>query len=75
MNGNDTYLLISFSFLACLIFSYIFDVYSGYQWTNKLEGMFKDVQLSKDVMQSFKAQYDPDNTIDIQLEVNVCTTG
>ena len=30
----------------------------GYIWTNKLEGMFKDVQLSKDLMQDFRKQYE-----------------
>jgi len=53
----------------------------GYQWTNKLEGMFKDVQLSKDLMAEFrKAEMQrnngqgpgPDEPV---LEVNVCTTG
>jgi len=48
----------------------------GYQWTNKLEGMFKDVQLSKDLMQNFKKVYDSDlDAAAVQLEVNVCTTG
>lgn len=52
---------------------------SGYQWTNKLEGMFKDVQLSKDLMTSFKKLHQDAPTADrdqeVQLEVNVCTTG
>jgi cullin 3 len=47
----------------------------GYQWTNKLEGMFKDVQLSKELMSKFKKLYDTEKQLDIQLEVNVCTTG
>jgi len=48
----------------------------GYQWTNKLEGMFKDVQLSKDMMQKFKKEvFDTEKNLDIQLDVNVCTTG
>jgi len=48
----------------------------GYQWTNKLEGMFKDVQLSKDMMQKFKKDvFDSEKNLDIQLDVNVCTTG
>jgi cullin 3 len=48
----------------------------GYQWTNKLEGMFKDVQLSKDLMLKFKKEvFDTEKNLDIQLDVNVCTTG
>jgi len=46
----------------------------GYQWTNKLEGMFKDVQLSKDLMSKYRKLYDADRA-EMQLEVNVCTTG
>lgn len=47
----------------------------GYQWTNKLEGMFKDVQSSKETMKKFKEQvsYDAENMLD--LDVSVCTTG
>jgi len=47
----------------------------GYQWTNKLEGMFKDVQLSKELMEKFKGQYDTSQAEDLQLDVIVCTTG
>jgi len=48
----------------------------GYQWTNKLEGMFKDVQLSREMMQKFKKEvYDTEKNEDLQLHVNVCTTG
>jgi len=48
----------------------------GYQWTNKLEGMFKDVQLSRDMMAKFKKDvYDPEKKDDLQFNVNVCTTG
>jgi len=47
----------------------------GYQWTNKLEGMFKDVQLSKDLMAEFKKVMTASVTSDVQLDVNVCTTG
>jgi len=48
----------------------------GYQWTNKLEGMFKDVQLSRDMMAKFKKEvYDTEKSEDLQLNVNVCTTG
>ena len=57
----------------------------GYQWTNKLEGMFKDVQLSKEMMLQFRKQSDSSSAAspagkkesgdEVQLEVNVCTTG
>jgi len=47
----------------------------GYQWTNKLEGMFKDVQLSKELMEKFKSHYDTTQNEDLQLDVIVCTTG
>jgi len=47
----------------------------GYQWTNKLEGMFKDVQLSKDLCTKFKGVFDTEKSLDIVLDVNVCTTG
>eukprot|EP00823_Brevimastigomonas_motovehiculus_P008277 TRINITY_DN7560_c0_g1_i1.p1 TRINITY_DN7560_c0_g1~~TRINITY_DN7560_c0_g1_i1.p1 ORF type:complete len:748 (-),score=168.05 TRINITY_DN7560_c0_g1_i1:227-2470(-) len=47
----------------------------GYQWTNKLEGMFKDIQLSKDLMTTFKEVYDTEKSADMQLNVTVCTTG
>jgi len=47
----------------------------GYQWTNKLEGMFKDVQLSKDLCAKFKGVFDTEKALDIVLDVNVCTTG
>lgn len=47
----------------------------GYQWTNKLEGMFKDVQLSKDLMTNFKKMFDAETSVEISLDVNVCTTG
>lgn len=30
------------------------------QWTNKLEGMFKDVQLSKEQMSKFNSMFDSD---------------
>jgi len=48
----------------------------GYQWTNKLEGMFKDVTMSKELMVKFKKEvFDTDKILDLQLNVNVCTTG
>lgn len=45
----------------------------GFNWSNKLEGMFKDVQMSKDLMNDFKSKLD--KPLEIQLDVNVCTTG
>lgn len=47
----------------------------GYQWTNKLEGMFKDVQMSKELLDKFKNVFDCSKNLNIQLDVNVCTTG
>ena len=47
----------------------------GYQWTNKLEGMFKDVQLSKENMLAFKKFYDTEKNDGLSLQVNVCTTA
>jgi cullin 3 len=47
-----------------------------YQWTNKLEGMFKDVQLSKDLQVAFKRMFEADDAAtSVALDVNVCTTG
>ena len=37
----------------------------GSQFTNKLEGMFKDVDLSRDIMMSFKTS--------VSLLVNLCS--
>ena len=37
--------------------------------------MFKDVQLSKDLMANFKKIFNAEQTLDIALDVNVCTTG
>jgi len=48
----------------------------GYQWTNKLETMFKDVQQSKLTVETFKKDiYDPDRNEDLSFHVNVCTKG
>eukprot|EP01023_Acetabularia_acetabulum_P049241 TRINITY_DN5249_c0_g1_i7.p1 TRINITY_DN5249_c0_g1~~TRINITY_DN5249_c0_g1_i7.p1 ORF type:complete len:627 (+),score=66.81 TRINITY_DN5249_c0_g1_i7:256-1881(+) len=50
----------------------------GAQFTNKLEGMFKDIDLSKDVMQSFKSFESTSNSKSakgIDLNVNVLTSG
>jgi cullin-4 len=41
-----------------------------------VQGMFKDVQLSRDMMTKFKREvYDTEKNEDLQLNVNVCTTG
>lgn len=47
---------------------------SGYQWTNKLETMFKDVQLSQDLMEGFRKIAEQRGFVS-ELHVNVCTTG
>mmetsp|Transcript_13691 Transcript_13691/g.33492 ORF Transcript_13691/g.33492 Transcript_13691/m.33492 type:complete len:746 (+) Transcript_13691:154-2391(+) len=48
---------------------------AGYQWTNKLEGMFKDVGLSKDLTQTFKKAFDTEKQCGVVFNVNVCTHG
>jgi cullin 3 len=48
---------------------------AGYQWCNKLEGMFKDVQASRDLMGKFKKQYDAEAKVGLDLAVNVCSSG
>lgn len=46
----------------------------GYQWTNRLEGMFRDVQNSQNMMLKFKG--DPRSSeLGLDLIVTVCTTG
>ena len=47
----------------------------GYQWTNKLEGMFKDVTLAKEQMRRFKKIYDTEKILGMSFDVNVCTSG
>lgn len=48
----------------------------GAAFTSKLEGMFKDMELSKDIMSSFK-QYlqNQPNPVPIDLTVNILTMG
>jgi len=48
---------------------------AGYQWCNKLEGMFKDVTLSKDLMTKFKTIWDTESKLGLDLSVNVCSSG
>ncbi|GMH32280.1 hypothetical protein BSKO_00114 [Bryopsis sp. KO-2023] len=49
----------------------------GSQFTNKLEGMFKDMDLSKDIMKSFKqSQIAKDrSSSSIEMNVHVLTSG
>jgi len=49
----------------------------GSQFTNKLEGMFKDIDISRDIMTGFKnsAQVQTKLKHGIELYVNVLTTG
>jgi cullin 4 len=50
----------------------------GSQFTTKLEGMFKDVDISRDVMRSFRADVDKFQKIEaagVELYVNVLTAG
>ena len=49
----------------------------GSQFTNKLEGMFKDIDISRDIMTGFKnsAQVQSKLKHGIELYVNVLTTG
>ena len=46
----------------------------GVSFTHKLEGMFKDVQLSADIMDEFKAS-EVGKRLDIEMDVKVLTTG
>ncbi|CAG5088020.1 Oidioi.mRNA.OKI2018_I69.PAR.g11705.t1.cds [Oikopleura dioica] len=46
----------------------------GGQFTQKLEGMFKDIELSREVMVQYKATPKCPDT-DIELSVNILTTG
>jgi len=48
---------------------------AGYQWCNKLEGMFKDVASSKDMGSKFKSIWDSEKNCGIDLQVNVCSSG
>ncbi|KAA6417758.1 MAG: ubiquitin- cullin 4 [Trebouxia sp. A1-2] len=49
----------------------------GSQFTNKLEGMFKDVDLSRDIMMSFKTSGSVKSRLPpgIDMNVNVLTSG
>jgi cullin 1 len=45
----------------------------GYQWTSKLESMFKDVQLSNELNVNFRRVHG--DKFGVELYTNVCTTG
>mmetsp|Transcript_9527 Transcript_9527/g.18629 ORF Transcript_9527/g.18629 Transcript_9527/m.18629 type:complete len:744 (+) Transcript_9527:126-2357(+) len=49
----------------------------GYQFTAKLEGMFKDINTSRDLHGAFRqhVQQLPDSSLGIDLQVKVLTTG
>ncbi|RUS21786.1 hypothetical protein BC937DRAFT_91460 [Endogone sp. FLAS-F59071] len=47
----------------------------GPGFTSKLEGMFKDIDLSRDIMTSFRNSKAHDQLHDIELYVNVLTQG
>ena len=49
----------------------------GYQFTSKLEGMFTDMKVSADTMESFRAaREDESSSVDgVELSVHVLTTG
>lgn len=49
--------------------------HGNFQWTNKLEGMFKDIQLSKEMIKSFLQGDGKNVAANIKLDVNVCTTA
>jgi cullin 3 len=49
--------------------------HSNYQFTNRLEGMFKDMTTSKELLTNFLAADGKQYAGRIQLEVNVCTTS
>lgn len=49
---------------------------AGYTWTNKLEGMFKDMQLSKEIMEEFKAsRKEALGAFDLTFDVTICKKG
>ncbi|KAM3586793.1 hypothetical protein VKS41_001850 [Umbelopsis sp. WA50703] len=47
----------------------------GPGFTSKLEGMFKDIDISRDLMTAFKNHKTYENTKDMQIYVNVLTQG
>eukprot|EP00471_Norrisiella_sphaerica_P012692 CAMPEP_0184496854 /NCGR_PEP_ID=MMETSP0113_2-20130426/35050_1 /TAXON_ID=91329 /ORGANISM="Norrisiella sphaerica, Strain BC52" /LENGTH=715 /DNA_ID=CAMNT_0026883685 /DNA_START=74 /DNA_END=2221 /DNA_ORIENTATION=+ len=48
---------------------------AGYQWTNKLEGMFKDVGVSKNLTGLFRNFFNTEQECGLVFNVNVCTHG
>jgi hypothetical protein len=49
--------------------------HSNYQFTNRLEGMFKDMKISKDLLTSFLATDGKDYAGHFQFVVNVCRSS
>jgi len=47
--------------------------HGNYAWTNKLEGMFKDIQVSKQMLKTYLQGEGKRVCGNMQLEVNVCT--
>lgn len=47
----------------------------GYQFTSKLEGMFKDMTMSKQVMDEFKSSEELFSSLPVELDVLILTTG
>ncbi len=48
-------------------------VVAGYNWASKLEEMFKDIQMSKELSAEFRESHSED--LPLFLEVSVCTMG
>jgi cullin 3 len=47
----------------------------GYQYTTKLEGMFVDMNISKAVMETYRASEYPGQIAPLEIDVQVLTTG
>lgn len=47
----------------------------GYQWTSKLEGMFKDIENSKELDNKFNSSSDVIGDFKIKFDVSMCTKG
>jgi hypothetical protein len=63
-------------FKVCLRFLCLFFLECGGGFTSKLEGMFKDMELSKDIVLAFKQhQQYIDSCRGIDLTVNILTMG
>lgn len=63
--------------LACLCWTLSFFVFAGASFTTKLEGMFKDMDLSRDVQREFVEQHIktiPNWPNDVEMGIQVLTT-